>query len=95
MDWAWEPPEESQRWRPAPIADDAEVRVLQAQMRSIAAGCDYAREADERGFGKFDAIAGHRLAAKPYWTNRDIERARKLVHRYRRQLNPARNGAAR
>jgi hypothetical protein len=88
-EWHWERPEESQRWRPEPIADDVEVAVLRNALRRLAANCDHAMERDGRGFGRLDTDAGHRLAAKPYWNNRDVERARKLAHRYRRQLSEA------
>lgn len=56
-------------------------------LKYLAAECDGARRRDGVGFSRFDADFGHRLAAKPSLTPRELAAGRSLLRRYATQLN--------
>jgi len=56
-------------------------------LKYLAAKCDGAFRQDGVGFSKFDANFGHRLAAKPSLTPRELAAGRSLLRRYAAQLN--------
>lgn len=75
------------------VADDEEELEppsIEDCVRYLAGVCNYASTWDGHGFNKFDAEYGHKLAAKPEWTDWDRFHGWKLIQKYiRTQLIPA------
>ena len=67
---------------PTPMMDG----ILHA-LRHLASLCDGAQGLDGQGFNKWDSRTGKILAGLEYLTPRQAALGRKIVHRYRRQLD--------
>lgn len=66
---------------------DAEKKDLLKKIQKIAAlDPDQAATLNMVGFNRFDTKLGHSLASQNYLSNKQAVLARKLVHKYRRQL---------
>lgn len=63
-----------------------EVFEIHAKLRLLSTWCDGARTRDASGFNKFDAGIGKSLAQQERLTNRQAVLGKKLVRKYRRQL---------
>ena len=70
----------------AETIDDEETRRIHSKLRIIAGMCDGATTEDARGFNKLDTRIGKSLAACQNLTPRQAALAKRLVHKYRRQL---------
>lgn len=65
---------------------DEEAADIHASLRRLSAMCDGAQAIDGMGFNKFDAPIGHSLAAAGTLTKKQAALGKKLVKKYRRQL---------
>lgn len=66
-------------------SDSLKQNVIEA-LRLIASQCDGARRHDGRGFSRYDADFGHRLAAKSDLSPREVAAGRSLLQHYRAQI---------
>lgn len=66
---------------------DPEVLArVQEALRTLAGACDGAVTEDGQGFNKLDSGFGKQLAALPTLTPRQLEAARKMLRKYKRQI---------
>jgi hypothetical protein len=63
-----------------------EIEDIHAKLKYLASMCDGARELDGVGFSRIDANIGHSLAGAIELTPKQAVLGRRLVHKYRRQL---------
>jgi ribonuclease HI len=68
-------------------SSEAHKRNVIAALRLIASQCDGARKHDGRGFSRFDAEFGHRLAAKNDLSPREVAAAGHFILPYRAQIS--------
>jgi hypothetical protein len=65
------------------------IKTTQDALAAIAGVCDHAGTWDGAGFGKFDSDFGHKLARAGQaegWTEKQHAAAKRLCHKYRKQL---------
>lgn len=65
------------------------IKTTQDALAAIAGVCDHAGSWDDTGFSKFDSEFGHKLARAGLsegWTQKQHLAAKKLCHKYRKQL---------
>lgn len=63
-----------------------DIQLIHHGLRIVAGKCDYATTRDKRGFGKWDAELGHKLADETTLTARQAAWGKRLLKTYRRQL---------
>jgi|SRR5215831_5547369 len=68
------------------MTSESHKRHVIEALRLIASECDGGRKHDGRGFNKFDAEIGHRLAAKDDLTPREVATGRNIALHYRTQI---------
>ena len=56
------------------------------RIQFLADACDGAHSQDAKGFSRWDKDLGFRLARAKHWTDDMLNGARRLCHKYRRQL---------
>ncbi len=63
-----------------------QIEAIIRGLQIIAGSCDYARERDNAGFNKVDAVIGHSLAEQTCLTAKQAVIGKKLILRYHRQV---------
>ena len=64
-----------------------EKRLLLKALKQVSRVCDYANTEDSQGFNKPDAALGNSLARYPFLSDKQAFRAKKLLRKYRRQID--------
>jgi SNF2 family DNA or RNA helicase len=83
-----ESPEETRRRKLASEGlTEEEAAYIHAQVRFLASCCDGAKNEDGAGFNKLDTNIGKSLAALPRMSPKQASMAKKMLVKYRRQLN--------
>lgn len=67
---------------------DVQIAAIHEGLQLLAAACDGALSEDSMGFNKLDTRIGKSLAAAPSLSRRQAALGKKLVNKYRRQLDP-------
>jgi SWI/SNF-related matrix-associated actin-dependent regulator 1 of chromatin subfamily A len=80
---------------PKAVADEAEaltpaeIAATHRALQFLAGVCDYAHSLDGSGYNRFDARLGHDLASLPCLSPKQAALGRKIVRKYKRQLEAA------
>jgi hypothetical protein len=64
------------------------VDAIHDGLKLLTASCDGATSWDDRGYSKFDTTVGKSLSRSPFLTPKQQRLGQKLIHKYRRQLDP-------
>jgi SWI/SNF-related matrix-associated actin-dependent regulator 1 of chromatin subfamily A len=81
-----EPGPETPKKAPLPELPVEEVEHIHRQLRYLSSLCDGAQVEDGAGFNKLDTNFGHELARQTHLTQRQARAAKKMLAKYRRQL---------